>query len=113
MKLKVIALLAIFGLLFAFGFRVAHPQEGLQSAMGSAKSSLVIYKSADTYAVGEKVLVVVTDSGNQLGVVKSASPESVDVDTRVAFVRVKQEDVVGKLIVVVPFFGTIFSAIGL
>ena len=113
MKSKVIALVAIFGVLFVLGFRVAHPQEGLQSAMGSAKSSLVIYKASDEYAVGQKVVVVVADSGNQLGVVKSASPEAVDVDTRVAFVRVKQEDVVGKLVVVIPFFGTLFNIVGL
>jgi len=113
MKSKVIALVAIFGLLFLFGFRIAHPQEGLQSAMGSAKSSLVVYKASDSYEVGQKVLVVVADSGNQLGVVKSAHPEAVDVDTRVAFVRVKQEDVVGKMIVVVPFFGTLFNIVGL
>jgi hypothetical protein len=112
MKLKVIGLLAIFGILFAFGIRVAHPQEGLQSAMGSAKSSLVIYKASDKYAVGQKV-VVVANSGNQLGVVKSASDEAVDVDTRVSFVRVKQEDVVGKMLVIVPFFGTLFNIVGL
>jgi hypothetical protein len=113
MKSKLIALVAIFGVLFILGFRVAHPQEGLQSAMGSAKSSLVVYKSSDSYAVGQKVVVVVTNSGNQLGVVKSASPEAVDVDTRVAFVRVNQEDVVGKLVVVLPFFGTLFGLVGL
>ena len=113
MKLKVIGVLAIFGILFAFGLRVAHPQEGLQSAMGSAKSSLVIYKASDEYAVGQKVVVVVANSGNQLGVVKSASDESVDVDTRVSFVRVKQEDVVGKMIVIIPFFGTLFNFVGL
>lgn len=113
MKSKLIILVAIVGLLFAFGFRVAHPQDGLQSAMGSAKSSLVIYRAADSYAVGEKVLVIVSGSGNQLGVVKSATPESVDVDTRVAFVRVNQEDVVGKLMIVVPFFGVLFGAVGL
>ena len=81
--------------------------------MGSAKSSLVIYKASDSYEVGQKVLVVVADSGNQLGVVKSTSPEAVDVDTRVSFVRVKQEDVVGKMIIVVPFFGTLFNIVGL
>jgi len=113
MKSKLIAVVAIFGVLFFLGFRVAHPQEGLQSAMGSAKSSLVIYKASDSYAVGQKVLVVVANSGNQLGVVKSASPEAVDVDTRVSFVRVNQEDVLGKLIVVVPFFGTLFGLVGL
>lgn len=113
MKSKVIALIAIIGVLFVLGFRVAHPQEGLQSAMGSAKSSLVVYKASDKYAVGQKVVVVVADSGNQLGVVKSATAESVDVDTRVAFVRVKQEDVVGKMVLIIPFFGTIFGFVGL
>ena len=113
MKSKVIALVAIIGVLFLLGIRVAHPQEGLQSAMGSAKSSLVVYKASDKYEVGQKVVVVVANSGNQLGVIKSASDEAVDVDTQVAFVRVKQEDVVGKMIVVIPFFGTLFNIVGL
>lgn len=113
MKSKVIALVAIIGVLFLLGFRVAHPQEGLQSAMGSAKSSLVVYKASDNYEVGQKVVVVVANSGNQLGVVKSASDEAVDVDTRVAFVRVNQEDVVGKMLVIIPFFGTLFNIAGL
>ena len=113
MKSKVIVLVAILGILFAFGIRVAHPQDGLQSAMGSAKSSLVVYKGSDSYAVGQKVLVEVAGSGNQLGVIKSATPEAVDVDTRVSFVRVKQEDVVGRMIVIIPFFGTLFNIVGL
>jgi hypothetical protein len=113
MKSKVIALVAIFGVLFVLGFRVAHPQEGLQSAMGSAKSSLVVYRASDAYAVGQKVVVVVANSGNQLGVIKSATQEAVDVDTRVSFVRVKQEDVVGKMILIIPFFGTLFNFVGL
>lgn len=113
MKSKVIALIAIFGVLFVLGFRVAHPQEGLQSAMGSAKSSLVVYKGSDQYAVGQKVIVEVAGSGNQLGVIKSATPEAVDVDTRVSFVRVKQDDVVGKMVLIIPFFGTIFGFVGL
>jgi hypothetical protein len=113
MKSKVIALVAIVGVLFVLGFRVAHPQEGLQSAMGSAKSSLVVYRASDAYAVGQKVVVVVANSGNQLGVIKSATQEAVDVDTRVSFVRVKQEDVVGKMILIIPFFGTLFNFVGL
>jgi hypothetical protein len=113
MKSKLIALVAIFGVLFVLGFRVAHPQEGLQSAMGSAKSSLVVYRASDAYAVGQKVVVVVANSGNQLGVIKSATQEAVDVDTRVSFVRVKQEDVVGKMILIIPFFGTLFNVVGL
>lgn len=113
MKTKLIALAAIFVVLFALGFRVIHPENGLQSAMGSAKSSIVVYKSSSNYAVGHKVIVEVAGQGKQTGIVKSASDGSVDVDTLVAFVRVKNEDVLGKLIIVVPFFGTILGLVGL
>ncbi len=113
MKTKLIALVAILVVLFAIGFRAVHPQDGLQSVMGSAKSSIVIYKSSGEYAVGSKVVVEVAGQGKQSGIVKSASEGSVDVDTRAAFVRVKQEEVLGKLILVVPFFGTIFGIVGL
>ena len=113
MKTKLIALAAILVILFTLGFRIVHPENGLQSAMGSAKSSLVVYKHSGEYTVGSKVVVDVAGQGKQSGIVKSATQEAVDVDTRVAFVRVKQEDVLGKLIVVVPFFGTIFGLVGL
>ena len=113
MKTKLIALVAILVVLFAIGFRAVHPQDGLQSVMGSAKSSIVIYKPSGEYAVGSKVVVEVAGQGKQSGIVKSASEGSVDVDTRAAFVRVKQEEVLGKLFLVVPFFGTIFGIVGL
>jgi len=113
MKTKLIALAAILVVLFTLGFRAVHPQDGLSSAMGSAKSSIVVFKHGGTYAVGQKVVVEVSGQGKQSGVVKAATPETVDVDTRAAFVRVNQKDVLGKLIVVVPFFGTLFGLIGL
>ena len=113
MKKKLIALVAILAVLFVLGFRVVHPSDGLTSAMGSAKSSLVIYKHGGSFSVGQKVVVEVSGQGKQSGIVKAATPDSVDVDTRVAFVRVKQGDVLGKLIAVVPFFGTIFGIVGL
>lgn len=113
MKTKLIALVAITVVLFSLGFRLIHPENGLSSAMGSAKSSVVLYKHSGEYAVGSKVVVEVAGQGKQTGIVKSATKETVDVDTKVAFVRVKQEDVLGKLIVVVPFFGTIFGIVGL
>jgi hypothetical protein len=113
MKTKLIALAAILVVLFTLGFRIIHPENGLSSAMGSAKSSIVIYKHSSNYAVGHKVVVEVAGQGKQTGVVKSASDGSVDVDTLVAFVRVKDEDVLGKLVVVVPFFGTLLNIVGL
>lgn len=113
MKIKLIALAAIAAVLFTLGFRVIHPADGLSSAMGSAKSSVVLYKHSSSYAVGHKVVVEVAGQGKQTGIIKSAADGTVDVDTRVAFVRVKQEDVLGKLILVVPFFGTILGIVGL
>ena len=113
MKTKLIALAAIVLVLFSLGFRVIHPQDGLSSAMGSAKSSIVIFKHGGKYAVGQKVVVEVAGQGKQSGIIKSASPKAVDVDTRAAFVRVNREDVLGKLIVVIPFFGTILGFVGL
>lgn len=113
MKTRLIALAAILVVLFALGFRGVHPENGLSSAMGSAKSSIVIYKPAGEYAVGAKVVVEVSGQGKQSGIVKAATAETVDVDTRAAFIRVNQKDVLGKLIVVIPFFGTLFGLIGL
>jgi hypothetical protein len=113
MKMKLIALAAIVVILFSLGFRMIHPENGLSSAMGSAKSSVVLYKHSGSYAVGSKVVVEVAGQGKQTGIVKSATADTVDVDTRVAFIRVKQSDVLGKLIIVVPFFGTIFGIVGL
>lgn len=113
MKMRVIAIAAILVVGYFLGFRAVHPADGLSSAMGSAKSSIVLYKHGGTYQVGQKVVVEVSGQGKQSGVVKAATPESVDVDTRAAFVRVKQEDVLGKLYLVVPFFGTIFGIVGL
>ena len=107
------AVAAILVVAFALGFRAIHPADGLTSAMGSAKSSIVIYKDSEKFEVGQKVVVEVSGQGKQSGIVKSANPDSVDVDTRAAFVRVKNEDVLGKLYLVVPFFGTIFGIVGL
>lgn len=113
MKTKLIAAVALLLVLFALGFRGGHPQDGLESVMGSAKSSVVIYKHSGSYEVGQKVVVVVAGQGLQTGLIKSASDGSLDVDTRAAFIRVKESEVSGKLIVVIPFFGTLFNIVGL
>jgi hypothetical protein len=113
MKKKVIALVVVLALLFALGFRVAHPKDGLASALGSAKSSLIVYKHGSQFKTGQKVVVHVAGQGIETGIVKSYTDKTVDVDTRAAFVRVDQDKVMGSLIIVVPFFGSILNAIGL
>ena len=113
MKLRLLIVVAVIAVFFGAGLRVAHPQDGLSSALGSAKSSIAIYKGASDYKAGQKIIVVIEGSGNQLGVIKSATKDTVDVDTGAAFTRVKQEDVVGKLVGVIPFFGVLFGFVGL
>ena len=111
---RAIAVIALAAMaFFGFGLRIGHPQDGLQSAMGSAKSSLVIYRHINQAVTGDKVVVIVKNQGLQLGVVKSTRAGTADVDTNAAFVRVKQSEINGKLIAVVPFLGMPFSWIGL
>jgi hypothetical protein len=98
---------------FALGFRLAHPQAGLSSALGSAKSSIVVYKSVGQAMPGDKVLIEVKGTGTSLGIVKSARAGTVDVDTVNAFTRVKQTEVIGKLVAIVPFFGAPLGWVGL
>ena len=111
-KLLAVAAL-VLAVFLAFGFRIIHPADGLNSALGSAKSSVAIYKSAGQVLPGDKVLVPVKDFGTQLGVVKSVKSGSADIDTGAAFVRVKQSEVTGKLIAVIPFFGIPLGWVGL
>jgi hypothetical protein len=111
---KPLAILAVVVIaFFALGFRVVHPQDGLQSAMGSAKSSIAIYRAANQAMPGDKVLVPVNDQGIQLGIVKSVKTGTADVDTGAAFVRVQQSEIKGKLVAVVPFFGIPLGWVGL
>jgi hypothetical protein len=113
MRKPLAIVLAIVVALFAFGFRVAHPQSGLNSAMGSAKSSIVLYKHVGQAMPGDKVVIDVAGTGTSLGIVKSASAGTVDVDSVNAFTRVKQSEVRGKLIAIIPFFGIPLGWVGL
>ena len=111
---KPIAAIAIVAVLFlAAGFRIAHPITGLSSALGSAKSSLVVYKSSGQSAVGSKVVVNIEGLGIGIGTVKSAASGNVDVDLGATFNRVSEKDVSGKLIAVIPFLGTLLGFVGL
>ena len=96
-----------------FGFRLNHLQGGIGSALGSAKSSLAIYKHGSSAEVGSKVIVNVKDSGPELGIVKSATETTVDVDLGAKFLRLEKTEILGKLIAVIPFFGSVLGIVGL
>ena len=111
---KALALVAVLVLaLSVLGFRVGHPQQGLNSAMGSAKSSLVVYKGVNQAMPGDKVVIDIEGIGLALGTVKSVRAGTADVDTVYAFTRVKQNEIKGKLVAIVPFFGIPLGWVGL
>jgi hypothetical protein len=109
LAIVLVVLVAFFGL----GFRFSHPNQGLSSALGSAKSSVAIYKRAGQPAISSKILVKVKDSGTGLGIVRGSQGGNLDVDLGATFVRVSQKDVQGKLIAVIPFIGSVLGVVGL
>ena len=108
----VLLLVVVFTML---GLRVAHPKSGLNSAVGSAKSSLVIYKKADSFSVGQRLLV---NSGSPemdpvISIVRTIGKESVDVQTERMLIQVSNDEVRGRIVALLPFIGGLFSALGL
>ena len=116
MKKKLIVVAAILAVLFFFGFRFTHPDDGLQSAMGSAKSSLALYQKVDSYKVGQKVAFEVTNGDvtrTYTGVIITEVDGTLGIDANHWMGEIKAEETLGKLVVVVPFFGTILGFVGL
>ena len=112
--LKPVAAIAVVAVLFLVaGFRIGHPVSGLSTALGSAKSSLAIYKPSGQSTVGSKVVIEIDGLGKAIGIVKSAASGNVDVDLGATFNRVSEKDVSGKLVAVIPFLGSVFGIIGL
>lgn len=112
--IKPVAAIAIVAILFLVaGFRIGHPVSGLSTSLGSAKSSLAIYKPSGQSTTGSKVVVEIKGVGKAIGIVKSAASGNVDVDLGATFNRVSEKDVSGKLVAVIPFLGSLFGIIGL
>ena len=109
----VVILALVTGLFMSLGFRLNHLQGGIGSALGSAKSSLAIYKHGNSADVGSKIIVNVKDSGPELGIIKSATETTVDVDLGAKFLRLEKTEILGTLIAVIPFFGSVLGIVGL
>lgn len=101
--------------LFALGLRIEHPKSGLKNALGSAQSSLAVYWHHSKLSVGEKVVVMgsVQSKNPMLAIVNNVSADSVDIQTDGAFERIPMKNVRGSLVMVFPFIGMLFDAIGL
>lgn len=110
---NIVIVLAVLLLCYLGGLRVAHPQEGLGTWLGSAKTSLVIYRAGDSLKFENKIIFKSSSGNTALGIVAGTNGTSayVNVDTR--FEQVGQGQVKGKLISVLPFLGVIFGLVGL
>jgi hypothetical protein len=109
----VVILAIVTGAFMGLGFRLNHLQGGIGSALGSAKSSLALYKHGTSAEVGSKVIVNVNGFGPELGIVKAATDTSLDVDLGATFIRVDRTQVLGKLVAVIPFLGSVLGIVGL
>ena len=108
-----IIVLAVSVVSYLGGLRFAHPQEGLGTALGSAKTSIVLYRAGDSLAFENKIIFKSSSGSTALGAVAgtNGSTAYVNVDTR--FEQVNQDQVKGRLISVFPFVGVLFGLIGL
>ena len=113
--LRPVAYLALFAIVFTlFGFRLTHPQSGLRSAAGEANTSVVVYRNADEYKVGDKVVIRLEqeDQSPAIGIVRTSDATTVVVQVGDIAVPTQSTEVMGKLIGVFPFIGTLFNLIG-
>lgn len=110
-SLKVVAGASLLVLILALaGVRVTHPQTGLKSALGQAKTSIAIYYKTSDVSKGQKVIVH-TGLGSADPVLASVfkiKGDDVDLQVGTSLQRVSAKDnIQGKLILVLPFLGYI------
>lgn len=110
-----VGFLAALVILFALGIRIAHPHDGLKNALGSAQSGLVVYQTKPSLVLKEKVLVRIPGSTKSplLAFVSANNGKTIDVQSGGTAFSVAPSQVYGKLILVIPFLGAIFGAVGL
>ncbi len=112
---RVAVALLLLVVLFAFGLRLGHPQDGLKNALGSAKSGIVLYKTGADFTVGAKAMVKISEPSPSpiIAYIVSTEGDNVQIQSGTEVVTVKKEQVYGKLIAVIPFIGSILSVVGL
>ena len=115
LRTRIAIALAILVLAFAAGIRVGHPQSGLKNSLGSAESGLVIYKTGSDFAKDAKVLVTTEekDKSPVLAFIVAVNKDSYDIQSDASIVRVQKNQAQGKLILMVPFLGTVAGLVGL
>ena len=114
-RTRILVLLLVLVALFAAGLRLGHPQDGLKNALGSAQSSIVLYRSSVDLKTGAKVMVNMKEPAASpiIAFVVKANGDSVDIQSGAEVVAVKSDQIYGTLIAVIPFIGSVLGVVGL
>jgi hypothetical protein len=104
----------VLGAGYALGLRFDHPHSGLKNALGSATSSVALYRHNSNYDKGSIVVVNTGDKNLDpaLAKVSTVSKDGVDIQSGPQIQRVEAKAVKGKLLVIIPFIGSILSVVG-
>jgi hypothetical protein len=91
--------------------RIVHPDLGLQTSLSSAKDALIIVKKSDAYVVGDNVVVKseAQSADNVFGSVAAVSDTEYIVTENSLYHSALKDNVYGKVVLVMPGLGKIFS----
>jgi len=114
-SIGIAALISALTFTLAFGIRVEHPKSGLKNALGSASSGIVVYKKANEFTVGDKVLVTTKDENASpvLAIIRAVDNDKLEIQSGIATDTIDASAAYGKLIFIVPFIGMLAKAVGL
>ena len=105
--------LVVLLIAYLAGLRIAHPQEGLGTSLGVAKTSLVVYRAGDSLDFENKIIFKSSTGDTALGMVAGTNGKSAYVNVGTRFEQVGAEQVKGKLLSVLPFVGVLAGLVGL
>lgn len=113
-KKAILAVLAIVLVSSLLGLRITHPHGGLTHALGSAESSLVVYKATKNVGVGDKAIVISGDKSISpvLGLVSSVTGDTYSTNNGAVTESVARENMRGKVFIVIPFLGSVLGIVG-
>lgn len=103
-----VAIVLVFaGLIGPGKLRIAHPQSGVSSSLGSAKNSLIIIRQGVDGKVGEPVIVNVADPKESpaLAVVSAVQGGNYLLATNTEQFQSSSRDIHGKVQFVIPYLG--------
>jgi hypothetical protein len=111
---SVVSVAAVFALLVTFNISLTHPRSGLDTALGDAKSSLMIVQSRDNYVVGDSI---VGSSKSQtenpvFGVIAAVGEGVYMLNGNLGYVAIDQAEVKGKVLAIAPWWGKLAGLLG-